>query len=221
MADVPNRDELEREIGRKLGSMLKRQMWQLLEYMGDPPDLSKVPESFWDESGAEFRDLVRPFLQRLFEDQARTATNQLNLGVDWTLINERAAAWASQYTFDLVTGLNATNRRLLQGAVDRYFRDGQTIGELENSIMGAFGPVRAEMIAVTEVTRAATQGERALMDELGAQGIHMRPIFHTNVDELVCTELCEPLNNKEITRDEDYPPLHPRCRCWTNLEYAQ
>jgi hypothetical protein len=220
MSDIPNRDEVEASLARKISPLLKRQMGQLLEMLGDPPRLENITAEFWDKATEEFTNTVRPFLQELFEDQAAANVERLGVGVDWSLINQRAATWASQYTFDLVTGITATTRETLQGAVSRYYQDGLTIGQLEDSIIGSFGPVRAEMIAVTEITRASTQGERALLDELSNAGITMRPIFQTNMDELVCP-ICGPMQGKQIQNDSEYPPLHPRCRCWTNLEFVK
>lgn len=223
MADIDSRDELEREIARKLGKMLKTQMAKLLELMGDPPNINNITEEFWRESGAEFTEIVRPFLRNTFQNQAQTMLGTIPIGVEWTLINERAATWASRYAYDLVRGINETSRRMLQSAVSIYYRDGLTIGELQDMIAGSFGPVRAEMVAVTEVTRASTQGERALSDELAQQGIHMVEVWRTNNDELVC-EICGPRNGKPEgegwTRD-DGPPAHPRCRCWVNHEFAK
>lgn len=221
MSDIPNRDDLEKQLAKVLGNLLHSQMGKLLELMGDPPDISKVPPEFWDEGGVEFRDKVRPFLNSLFVDQAKTAMDSLSIGVNWTLINERAAIWASQYTFDLVRGITDTSRSYLQGAIERYFRDGQTIGELQDALMGAYGPVRAEMIAVTEVTRAAVQGEIAVFEELAQEGIEMAQVWNTNNDELVCP-ICGPRNQKKKGQGwTEPPPAHPRCRCWINLEIVE
>jgi hypothetical protein len=82
--------------------------------------------------------------------------------------------------------------------------------------MRTFGPVRAEMISVTEITRAASQGEQQVAKELADAGINMIPIWQTNEDEIVC-EICMPRNEQEIT-DNFYPPAHPRCRCWVNYK---
>ena len=73
------------------------------------------------------------------------------------------------------------------------------------------------MIARTEVTRAAVEGERALVKEtndiVSQHGIDpMVPIWQTRNDEIVCP-ICGPKHNKEI-KDGEYPPAHPRCRCW-------
>lgn len=215
--DVPNRDKHEAELARVLGKLLQSQMGRLLELMGDPPKIENVPQSFWDETGVEFSDTLRPFLERLYLAQAGRLMEQTTIGVEWSLVNARAASWAKQYTFELVKGITDTTRATLQKVVAEYFEVGLTIGQIEDLIAPTFGPVRAEMISVTEVTRASTAGERALAEELRQAGINMRPIFQTNRDELVC-ELCGPMQGKQITNDDDYPPLHPRCRCWTNHE---
>lgn len=218
MADVPNREEMERELARVLGKLLRAQMGRLLELMGDPPRVENVPQSFWDETGVDFSDTLRPFLERLYLAQAGRMMEQTTIGVDWSLVNRRAATWARQYTFDLVSGINDTSRATLQKVVTEYFEDGLTIGQLEELILPSFGPVRAEMISITEVTRASVQGEVALVDELRAQGIEMTEVWQTNADELVC-EICEPNNGKRKGDGwNEEPPAHPRCRCWINLE---
>lgn len=230
MADVPDRDNLENTLSRALGKLLRVQMGKLLELMGDPPKLENVPEEFWLEQGVDMDKTIRPFLQKLYLDQAERAMSEGSIGVDWGMVNERAIEWSRQYSFDLVRGINATSRQTLRRAVGNYFERSMTIGELEDMIRGTFGPVRAEMISVTEVTRAAARGEDAIWEELHAQGIDMTPIWNTNNDELVCI-ICGPLNGKPAAgRDGGEPywnhpdkgrvtlPAHPRCRCFESSE---
>ena len=136
------------------------------------------------------------------------------LGVEWGLVNEAAANWARQYTFELVKDLVDTSRRTLQKLIPQYFEQQMTQGQLREMLTPLFGPVRAEMIATTEVTRAASEGEQGIAKELSLQGIDMVPIWLTNNDEIVrrCP-VCWPRHNKPI-EDGQYPPGHPRCRCW-------
>lgn len=230
MADVEDRDGKEAELARKLARLFREELDQVMDLLGDPPNLDNIPESFWEGQGIDFSQQIRPFIEGVFLEQAGAVLEDIPIGVDWTLINERAAAWAAAYTFDLVKELNATSRERLQSAVSRYYREGLTIGELEDQLVATFGPVRAEMIAVTEVTRSAARGEDALVNELRGQGIDMETTWQTNVDELVCPK-CGPLNGK-IAAGRDavgepywiHPnsgaeiriPAHPRCRCWEN-----
>jgi len=217
MPDIPGRDELERQYGRVMAGILRRQMGELLELMGDPPDLSRVPPDFWARHGKEAEAKLRPFGEKVYLEGAERMLAEVPVGVDWALVNEGAMRWANQYTFDLVTGINETSRRVLQTSIPRYFEEAMTQGELRSRLSGTFGPVRAEMIARTEVTRAAVEGERATVREadklLSKHGIDpMIPVHQTRNDELVCP-VCGPRHNKEI-KDDIYPPLHPRCRCW-------
>lgn len=217
MSDIPNRDELERQLARTLGKLQRSQMARLLEYMGDPPSLDRVPAEFWDEIGGELADALRPFLGTVYTDAAQRMIESGPVGVEWTLINQRAADWARQYTFELVRGINDRSRAALQEMVGGYFEQGQTIGELEERISTLYGPVRAEMIATTEITRAAVQGERAVADELRAEGINLVEVWQTQNDERVC-ELCGPLHDMpegEGWTKADGPPRHVRCNCWT------
>jgi hypothetical protein len=138
------------------------------------------------------------------------------LGVEWGLVNQAAADWARQYTFTLVKELTETSRATLQKLIPSYFEQGWTQGQLRDQLSSTFGVTRAEMIARTEVTRAASEAEQATARLLEAQGIRMRPVWQTRNDEIVCP-LCGPKHNKEI-EDGMYPPAHPRCRCWYNNE---
>ena len=219
MADLANRDKLEKQYMRLLAKLLNAYGGRLLEELGDPPDLANLPPDFWDREAEELVRALAPFGERVYLDAAAQMMETLPSGVDWALVNEAAVTWANQYTFELVRGITQTNINLLQTSVSAYFDQGQTIGELEQRLLNAFGPIRAEMIAVTEVTRAASEGEQQIAKELAEQGIHLLPIWQTNNDALVCP-ICGPKHNKEI-KDGVYPPAHPRCRCWVNHEIIQ
>jgi hypothetical protein len=218
VSDVINRDELERRLARLISREQRDELAELMRLLGDPPQLGNVPEEFWLNGGKQLRGVVVPVFQEIYLQQARELLQQFTVGVDWALVNQGAVDWSSRYAFDLVRGITDRTRAGLSDAVGAYYRDGLTIGDLEGMISQYFGPVRAEMIAVTEVTRAATEGERAVVREIERDNssIQMVPVWQTNADDLVC-EICGPRHDQEIT-DEFYPPAHPRCRCWTNHE---
>jgi len=75
-----------------------------------------------------------------------------------------------------------------------------------------FGSVRAEAVAVTEVTRIFHASNVIGWRELGVDAW----AFQTAVDEIVCP-ICEPLHGKEFHLEdtENSPPRHPRCRCFS------
>jgi hypothetical protein len=115
---------------------------------------------------------------------------EIAMGVNWMLVNEAAKTWAQQYSYELVSLLNDNSRRFLQDAVSRWIERGDPLDVLIDEVSAMFGPVRGEMIAVTEATRAYAEGsfmgyERA--------GFNRRP------------------------PEENRPPAHVRCRCWVSL----
>jgi len=216
MADIPNRGELERRMARLLARFLSAHGGHLLEKMGDPPRLENLPLDFWSREGRTLAKILNPFLEDIFLEQARILMMSQPVGADWALVNEGAIRWSSTYTFELIKGMNETTQRVVSRALSNYYQQGQTIGELQRALAGTFGPVRAEMIAVTEVTRASVQGEMAIAGELRKQGIEMIPFWETNADELVCP-ICLPRNGKRQGDGwSEPPPAHPRCRCWLN-----
>lgn len=219
MPDIPDRDDQEAAYAKLLAKLLKAYGGRLLEKLGDPPDLGNLDQSFWDEEAKELVKNLSPFGERVFLEAAQRLMETTPLGVDWALVNERAVEWASRYTYDLVQGITRTTRGTLQRTMTDYFNLGLTREDLESRIRPLFGPVRAEMIAVTEVTRAASEGEQELARELKEQGIEMVPIWQTNDDELVCPA-CGPKHDQRIT-DGMFPPAHPRCRCWVVYELPE
>lgn len=246
MPEIPDREEKEKAYARLVAKLLKTYGGNIFELIGDPPDLANIPDDFWDEESLRWVAALAPFGSKVYLDAARQLMEQAPMQVDWTLINERAAKWASTYTFKLVHGINDTTRKVaslelerLRTSIPEFFNRQMTRGDLEKRLQedGLFGPVRAEMIAVTEVTRAATEGELGLSRELAKQGIEMVPIWQTSNDDLVC-DICRPLNERaadtyggennpvwihpetgeQIGSDDAAPPAHPRCRCGMSHE---
>ena len=215
MPELPGRSKYERDLTRLMARLLSAYAGRLLELLGDPPNLNNLPPDFWQNESEIMVAALRPFLEQVYLDAARAMMGTTVSAVDWALVNQAAVDWASSYTFNLIQGLFQTDIAALQRALAAYFQAPTTMGELTARILQIVAsPVRAEMIAVTEVTRAASEGEQAIAAGLAKQGINMIPYWNTNRDELVCP-VCEPRNDQEITGGM-FPPAHPRCRCWVN-----
>jgi len=154
---------------------------------------------------------VRPVLEKAALAAAQRLALEPGIGVDWALVAEDAARWASEYSYSLVTGITDTTRRVLQEKVAQWIREpGRTIGDLTADLEPYFGKMRAQMIAVTETTRAFAEGEKVAVAQAREYGFEMETIWHTNRDELVCS-VCAPKDGEVTT---EFPPAHPRCRCW-------
>ena len=220
MPDIPNRDELEKKIARLLGNFNQEQLGKLLEMMGNSPNMNKVPPSFWEDAKQALAEELISFSQDVFLQAAQRILDDVPVGVDWSLINQAAADWAVRDVGQLVTKITDTTRKRVGAAVSSYFTEAQTIGDLEIRLSrmkdrfgNILGPKRAEGIAVTEITRAAAEGERSVVRELRKEGVELVEVWQTNNDELVCP-ICGPRHGKKEntnwTRAQG-PPAHPRC----------
>ena len=141
---------------------------------------------------------------------------------DPAVINVDAARWARQYSYDLVSKLTDTTRRVVGNAVSSFIETPEmTIGDLRRQLEPAFGPVRSEMIAITEVTRAYSAATNQTQQRLNQTGLPMQRVWLTRNDEKTCI-LCGPLDGKPesvwAAEFPDGPPRHPNCRCSLGLE---
>ncbi len=237
MPELGNRAEWEAKLAKELGKLLRRTSGEILELLGDPPSIDNIPISYWDEIGEKTSSILKKFFRRIYLAAAEELLGSQPIGVDWGLVNEAAAAWAESASLDLITKLTRTNKRIVQKAVSTFFTEEQTLGELQAALLDAFGPVRAEMIAATEVTNAAFEGEFGIIKELANEGATSVAIWQTENDEFVDDEICEPLHNVEASGyDPDGrpywihpdpkigklgpPAVHTRCRCNVRWDFS-
>lgn len=222
LAGVKSRASMERRFQQALERTLNGQYDAVIKQLGDPPDMAKLDARFWDSLDGDLRATLTRELERIYLDEAETAAGGFGIGVDWGLVNADAANWARTYGFDLVKDIGDTTRAALREKVPAFFEEARTIGDLRESLAPLFGDTRAQMIAVTETTRASVQGQRGTVDAIQRQGIQMQAVWLTNNDETVCP-VCRPLNGVKRGDDGlyhhpnglsyDMPPAHVNCRC--------
>lgn len=153
---------------------------------------------------------------RLFQEQVR-------IGFDYTMTNEKAAKWANQHSGELIKDIDKFSKEVVTRAIEDFINTpGMTMKDLENRLSG-FGD-RANRIAVTETTRAYAQGWRQAGHDLQKEYPDVKVVktWFTNEDDIVC-DICGPLSGTTIDIDEDFegtdegdPPAHVNCRCWIN-----
>jgi SPP1 gp7 family putative phage head morphogenesis protein len=91
------------------------------------------------------------------------------------------------------------------------------LSALTEKLAPRFGPVRAEMIGVTETTRIFHDGNVLAWR---ASGLVKGEKWQTSMDDLVCP-ICEPMHDRETALGEQFgdvegPPAHVNCRCWVH-----
>ncbi len=133
------------------------------------------------------------------------------------VINEEAQRWVTGYTFGLIRDLTDTTREVVRAALADYITTpGMTTGQVEERLVAAFGQARADNIAVTEITRASSEGTNIAKRELAQDGMDMERVWHTLGDTKVDPD-CDAVNglpeSEWVDRYPDGPPAHPRCRC--------
>ena len=152
---------------------------------------------------------------------------RIGIGFDYTLVNTRAQEWAKRYSYELIQGINDTTKQAVQQAVERWYGNGEPLQALIDDLQPAFSKKRARLIAQTETTRAAAEGNRYGYKESGVvTGLVWKTV---NDGERVCP-ICKELDGKIVSieggrfydelpaeiRDKmkrtfEIPPSHPGC----------
>lgn len=210
-----------------------RAQWRAIEQELSA-ESSTLPEVDWSAFEAAQRDVLEPYLQRgvrfgvgqgareLGLTLQTKSSPELSVQLDWAIVNRSAVDWAQNYTFDLVRGITETTQRRLQETLSAWLESGEAFPALQVEMEKLFdNPQRAELIAVTEGTRAVSEGNAQTWNAAGVWGSEWR----TAEDELVCP-ICGGLNRQRRPSGENFtvtvqgrvtsiprPPAHPGCRC--------
>lgn len=169
-----------------------------------------IPDEFWSAEERALYDELYPLLLAAALEAAEQALAGVGMAVDWALVNIGVRRWASEYTYDLVKGITGTTRTFLQEALRDWIDSGAPLDTLAGVLEPMFGPIRAEMIAVTEVTRAFAQGN---IETWRASGFVTEQRWMTVEDGHVCTTICAPLDGKTFPLGDPAhtPPGHVNC----------
>jgi rubrerythrin len=198
---------------RQLYRDLKRAFQQLRQLMLDGAD-EITAQAFRNELYPAMRSNLET-IARLFANEAQRA---LGIAVD---VDTLLADWAERATrYQVEELLYPYTRDYIARAVAVWQQmQGADRAELIKLIEPVVGSKRAETIAITAATEAATAGVRNYRDALRAEhNLDYVMVWETANDERVCP-ICGLLHRK---REEDWggragPPAHPRCRCGVRL----
>lgn len=145
-----------------------------------------------------------------------------------TGIKAHGATYLDKYWNPFLEDLSATEKAYVDRVIaDVMVSTGVTQQDIEDRL-SMFGQLRAQRIAFTEPTRAASQQTLEVLRTAQGAGINVARIWNTEKDRIVC-DICKALDGKYDTEwaaiytgTEDISqgaPAHVNCRCDTGLEY--
>lgn len=176
---------------------------------GEEPDYSRLRKLL--------EAVLLVWLIRSFMDGVDELEKRYDVAFDPGDAAAAANLWAVGHLPVLLGQLIGTTQKV----VSTIPTEGLNAEEIRGLLGPAFSRARAELITITEITKAMTGAFMWYQEQLQIMGYKVNAIWETARDELVC-DLCAPLDGqpKEVwmTASASGPPLHGRCRCGLRLE---
>lgn len=222
MPDYAGRGRVEEEIARVMArEMAKIRRAVTDELLNAGMDVNRTQiftPDYWSKLSAVIESMMRERLEDVYIDAAEQFLDASSYGMSPEMLRASARAWANQAAQNLVTQMNDTSRRMVLESVDKFLAAPMNNAELRRNLEKIFSPRRAELAAITEVTRAASEGSERVARELRSEGVTLVAVWQTLVDERVCP-ICGPRHDKQQGDGWMFlPPAHPKCRCFVNYE---
>jgi len=202
------------EDSEKMAKMSREEAKQLLEALAID----------WTELG----DDLESILAAIAQDGASQALTQVGKSTADMLdqVNEKAVAWAEQHAAELVTQLEETTRKSLQGDLATSIELGMSVDDIAKVIGDDYGfsDSRAQLIATTERAFADVAGNKMGYAESGVVGGLQWITANGGEDDRICPD-CEMNDGATVGMDADgnaseaFPsgattvPAHPGCLC--------
>lgn len=195
-----------------------------------------LSSEFWSNEKDTISNILEGMFLRIlktgFEDGA-SMLGSLGISTTWEIFNEAVVNYGRNQAEVFATYLAESIANELAIRIPNWIESGSPLQDLISELGSLYNPVRAEMIAITEVTRLYAVGN---INAWNASGVVQGKMWRTVGDERVCP-ICGniekdtpvvPLNATSFEfRDKDpesqtygqvlqifhNPPAHVRCRC--------
>lgn len=218
---------------RAIGKDVAAQVREKLSAMGKAEEPDFDVEAFI--AGLDFsmfeemEDDLGAALRGVYGDSGRIAVAQMGVrdrGQLVNQVNDRAVSWAKEHAADLVGrtknpqyALTDSTRDMIRSTIATGMADNLSNLEIAEALEEAyaFSPERAEVIAMTEIASANSEGALAGYREAADIGVTVRKSWLMLED--ACPICEENADNGIIELDEEFPsgdmtpPGHPNCRC--------
>lgn len=175
-------------------------------------DLADGAPTVWPAEVARLAADLAPLFERLALAGAVEGLAQLEGPVAWGEVNQAALELATERAAAFAGESAATSQARIARVVADWIRSGGTRQDLAAAARATWDSHRAEVEAVTEVTRIYAQANRAAW---ARSGLVRRYRFVTVQDRRVCPT-CQPLDRQEADIQDTglLPPKHYGCRCY-------
>ncbi len=210
---------VEKKIQVKLSSYLKGLKGRLVDSVRELTSHRDIKQdatqqSFWNGERQTLFELLFPLFKSSMTDEAKSAYDELagivDAGVAWDIVNDQALSWANTQTSLVVSQITKTSMNGFLTEFEPWVNSGEPLDVLIDSLSQYYDPVRAEMIAVTETTRAFAQANIGTWRQF--ESVTGYDVL-TAEDDITCPICLEEQARNPHALDEPPPPYHVRCRC--------
>lgn len=237
--EIEGRKEIEARFAGKLGKLSSKHRKELVRLLGNPPDIERVPDEFWQRVEGETEDALKVMLLLIF------GANSIQHGSNVDKATREAEVFSDRRAKEIAVGYAAGRKESATLFADEFKDQAQKRAEadvqtkvkadlkagrlptttvakpkpipkqdIEDKAVTVFGPKKDEQIAVNETTNASVDGAEAGIR--ATVGTDPEDVWRTERDARVCP-ICNPLEgttrktwgNKFPTG----PPAHVMCRC--------
>jgi hypothetical protein len=216
-----DRETHEETLAKRFRLLSQKQRDELTRLLGNPPDLKKVPQSFWDQLE---RDAENALLIALIASTTSAFLAELD-ELDYDMeeeeqeeAEEALEEWAADHATEIAAGYRRTTRDRVGRILDRY-EAGELVDldELDDALDWPFGDSRAQAIGVTETTAGSTRG----IDEVFGMVPGLRRVWRLGDVEQHCQVCLDLADSEEAYWSQFYPDgppsPHVHCACWIDL----
>ena len=204
------RERNQRQIEARMTKLAARHRRELIELMGVPPNINRVPSAFWKKVEDETSTTLAAALILIWMSES------LEQGVGFMDFDEAGSIWSGNRADWVAKEYTSWSEKEITRKLDAY--SAAEIGrmsrsQLEDLIRPSFGPRRAARIAEMETTKAIT-GSRMTIGSAGDEEVDY--LWNLS-DEVANCRFCILVNGfgREVWGPfTDGPPSHHHCACW-------